>query len=489
MATLFSREGPDRVPGDIVAPLRYWDDTIVMKSLIVYCMMRYDVALDAKKLNGSLERLLSLKGWRKLGARLRKNAKGEVEYHLPAEYNASRPAVSFSELSHDISITEDPLASRLPKANSTRPAVVGDPEEFTDLCRCQGMPTKIEDYFTQDRGQLGLHVVKFRDATLVVLYYNHTSFDLLGWGALMTAWTHVLHGSEHLVAMPYGGDPGSEEFDAMSTLGTNPTKPHVLAAKSLGIGGLIGYGLRNIYDLAIKGKENRLVCVPGLFIEKLHADALAELRTAASPGEKPFLSEGDVLAAWWVRLLITQLEDTSSRRTINIQYAASARKAVGLSSDLAKDPYVSNLFTVLYNLLPAADIINKPLSHLAQQIRQSIAEQGARDQVEAYFALQRQLPGKMLPVFGDSGMHMVTLSNWGKANMYGHDFSPAAIFENDRSTEQYPSYIQSTQLPFNFPEGFCIIGKDQQRNWWLYGFRTAGQWAKIEKALADLGLQ
>lgn len=36
-------------------------------------MSRYDAALDADKLYNSLERLVARKGWRKLGARLRKN--------------------------------------------------------------------------------------------------------------------------------------------------------------------------------------------------------------------------------------------------------------------------------------------------------------------------------------------------------------------------------------------------------------------------------
>lgn len=73
MYSWFKREAPALVPTDVVAPLRYWDDTVVVKSLVVFSMSRFDVALDAKKLYSSLERLISRKGWRKLGARLRKN--------------------------------------------------------------------------------------------------------------------------------------------------------------------------------------------------------------------------------------------------------------------------------------------------------------------------------------------------------------------------------------------------------------------------------
>ncbi|KAI1638273.1 hypothetical protein F4809DRAFT_601081 [Biscogniauxia mediterranea] len=483
---MFGREGPALVPTDTVAPIRFWDDTMVLKSLVVHSLARYDTALDPKKLHDSLERLASLKGWRKLGARLRKNDKGEIEYHVPAEFTAERPAVSFSHVDYVMPISEHPLASKLPQPSSTRPAVVGDPGEFTSLVQSEQTPTSIDDYLTQDRGQLGLHVVSFTDATLVVLYYNHTSFDLLGWGALMTAWTHVLHGRESLVATPVGGDPGSDDFDSLRNLGTNPTERHVLADRHMPLSSLVGYGFRNVVDMAVRAKENRIVCVPGAFVQKLRAEALAELEAAAGPGEKPFVSEADVLAAWWARIAVTSLMAPESKRTVSIQYAASARKALGLSSDPAKDPYFSNMFTILYSLLPAHDIINKPVSYLASEIRRSIVEQGTREQVEAYFALQRQSPGRMFPSFGDAGMHMMTLSNWGKADLYGHDFGPAALSKEEGAKGQFPSYIQTTQLPFSFPEGFCTIGKDGKGNWWLYGFRVAGLWAKIEKVLAEI---
>jgi hypothetical protein len=405
---------------------------------------------------------------------------------VPAQFTAGRAGVVFSHVKHDNPISEHPVASQLPRANNERPVIAGDPEKFISLVRPEGTPTSIDDWLTQDRGQLGLHVISFTDSTLVVLYYNHTCFDLMGWGALMTAWTQVLHGREDLVATPIGGDPGSADFDLFGDLGTKPTEPHILVNHHMKLGSLIGYGARNIADMTWKTKENRIVCVPGAFIDRLKAQSLAEIQAGAGPGEKQFLSDADVLAAWWARVAVASSESPKSSRTISIQYAASARKALGVSTDLAKNPYVSNLFTMLYTLLPARDIINTPVSLTATEIRRSIVEQGTREQVEAYFALQRQSSGKVFPFMGDSNMHSLTISNWCKANLYGHDFSPAALSVEGRSGPRYPSYVQTTQLPFNFPEGFCIIGQDSQRNYWLYGFRVAGLWAKVEEALAEI---
>ena len=232
--------------------------------------------------------------------------------------------MTFSQDRHEIPISEHPLASQIPKP-SARPAVVGDPEQFTPLARPPGTPSSIDDYLNQDRGQLGLHVVTFTDATLICLYYNHTSIDLMGWGALMTAWTHQLHGREDQIQEPIGGDPeDSEDFDPMRKLGLNPTEPHVLADRQMATSGLMGFGLRNALDLGFRNKECRIVCIPGGFVDKLRAQALDELRAeAAKNGDEaapePFLSHGDVLTAWWARLAVSQLLAEDSERTITIQ--------------------------------------------------------------------------------------------------------------------------------------------------------------------------
>lgn len=85
MSGWFGKAAPERVPTDTVVPMRYWDDSVVLKSLVVFSLSRFDVALDANRLHESLEKLLSMEGWRKLGARLRKNASQHVYSERPKE--------------------------------------------------------------------------------------------------------------------------------------------------------------------------------------------------------------------------------------------------------------------------------------------------------------------------------------------------------------------------------------------------------------------
>lgn len=237
-------------------------------------------------------------------------------------------------------ISEHPLASQLPKA-SNRPAVVGDPEQFTTLSRPPGAPSSLEDYLSQDRGQLGLHVVSFTDASLVCLYYHHTAFDLIGWRDLMTAWMHELHGREEQVQTTLvGGDPAdSEDFDPMRRLGTNPTQPHALADRQMGLANVLFFTLRNAYDFLWRKKECRIVCVPGAFVDKMHAQALDELKAEAAKGvdakgPEPFVSHGDVLAAWWSRILVSNVCSKDSERTIMIEVCTAPSPLSGPASPL-----------------------------------------------------------------------------------------------------------------------------------------------------------
>lgn len=57
-------------------------------------------------------------------------------------------------------------------------------------------PRKFEDWIYTDRPQLDLHVLTFRDATLVKLVWLHTLMDALARASLLKAWTAVLRGRE-----------------------------------------------------------------------------------------------------------------------------------------------------------------------------------------------------------------------------------------------------------------------------------------------------
>jgi len=65
------REQPPRVPTDEVSPARVVDDSPAVRPVVIQWIARFDHVLDAEKLHISLEKLLGMEGWRRLGGRLR----------------------------------------------------------------------------------------------------------------------------------------------------------------------------------------------------------------------------------------------------------------------------------------------------------------------------------------------------------------------------------------------------------------------------------
>ena len=380
-------------------------------------------------------------------------------------------------MQHNTKSSEHELAARFPRA-TTHTKILGDPNSFDSLVLPPGAPKKLDDYLNADRPQLGLHIVTFYDMTLITIYFPHTLMDAMGQKELLNSWCLILSGEEDKVRTPYG-----TITDPLNTLGMAPGEPYKLASRQLGIYGIVGYGVGQVMNF-MRRSENRMVCVPASVIKKLHETAMAEL-TEMSPENSPpksFLTEGDVLCAWWTRILISR-SSCSPNQTITLNNAFDIRKV--LRGDLIPEeaPYVSNATGFINVLLSAKDVLEKPLAHTALAIRSAINELRTREQVEAFFEIVRRNPGKLPPFFGDRNMHMITFSNWTKTNLYQLDFS-AAIMEGCDARVAKPRYIQNTQSGLALPNAFPIIGKDCDGNYWLSGLMNMGHWADIETALA-----
>jgi hypothetical protein len=411
---------------------------------------------------------------------------GTLEYHIPDAFTPERPGISYSHVEFNTRASEHPLASRIPKV-STRPAVVGGPDQFRDLMRPASSPINLADYTNSDIPQLGLHIVSFLDKTLVTIYWPHTLMDAMGKKELLDAWSLVIQGQDDEVRIPIG-----TETDPLEKLGRNPTEPHKLAAHQLGTFGLLRYGLGQLPNLFLK-RGTRMVCIPSSFLSKLHHTAIAEL--AASGQENPFLSECDILCAWWTRLAVSHL--APSKQTIVLNNAYDIRKPLSVDLLPKGEAYISNATGFINVLLSLDDIISKPLSYTASRIREAIKELGTLEQVEAFYAMIRESSGKLPPFFGDVGMHMITYSNWSKARLFEVDFS-AAIVERSEIRGQgtgivgkkgvaRPVYIQNNQFGLTLPNGFPIIGKDGEGNYWLSGYMDKGVWEGIEAMLEQDG--
>lgn len=301
----------------------------------------------------------------------------------------------------------------------------------------------------------------------------------MGLKAILENWVLVLKGREDEVPTTQG-----YEEDPLKDLGTKPTEKFELEGKELSRWGTASYALRNGYTIAVGKKENRTICIPQPFLRKLRKTALKEL--AAEGVKDPFLTDNDLLTAWFSSLAFAHLEPDHD---VTIMQAMSMRKA--LSSDLLppEHPYISNCHSFTSHLT-TPDSASYSLGLLAHSLRKGINLHSTRPQVEAYWHLGRRAAwplGPMPVFFGTPRMHHIGFSNWKKARVHFVDFAKACKLEGGEGRERYaplyPSFVSQVQGGVAYPEGFIITGEDGRGNYWVEGYRPEGLWRWVETGL------
>lgn len=377
---------------------------------------------------------------------------------------------------------EHPVASKLPSPTAV-PTVLGDPTSFQSLAVDPNAPTKLEEYLHRDEPQIGLVVSSFKDSTLVSLSWPHTLFDAVAFGEALHAWSLMLQSRHEEVPEPLEVGP-----DHLASVGQSPAEPHKLKGSQLSLFGLIVYVCRVLFQLIWYKQQSRSIYIPGPFLRALKAKAIKELSTPLRGDSDVFLSDGDVICAWWAKVNSAHLS-TGSSTVIHLANALGWRPAFADDLLPSHRPYLSNAVGLSSLLVPATDVLSQPLSYLASQIRSSIVESRQRQQVEAYAALWREFPGRIPPLFGTPTMHAVACSNWSKAKLFKIDFSAALVEPSLRASrvELRPSYVQSLLAGVNASNGMIVLGEDAFGGYWLTAFTHARHWATIEQAIAQYG--
>lgn len=303
---------------------------------------------------------------------------GSLEYHFPGATGTSEScqAVSYSHVAYDITAAEHPTACDIPESGHGRPSIVVDPDRLEDLFRPEGAPTSIGDYLNSDIPQIGLHIVSFLDKTLVTVYFPHTLMDGMSMVPFFDAWIMALQGHGSEIKRPIGAEEYAHGVSnyPLAEFGTEPAVKHVLSTRQMSIAGLVGWMLRNVSSF-FTTVENRMVCVPASTIATLHAEALLDSAVERAGDEPaPFLSDGDLLCAWWTRLLLATAGVVQNpHQAVVINSAYSLRKLLlDPDTDHETKPvpgsgnvYVSNLVAFFNVILTAGDVLRQPLYRTA----------------------------------------------------------------------------------------------------------------------------
>lgn len=510
------RKPPAIVATDTIVPVHFWDDTEYYRALVPCAALRFDDVLDADKLCNGLMRLLEIGDWRKLGGRLRMNATGKLELHIPERFTLERPACSFSHAKFAIKIDEHPLASKFPKAiDPDHPSIHASWDTFLPLMARPECPRCLDDYLYTDEPQLGLHVVSFVDATLVSVSWPHTTTDSLGLTAIFNAWTLVLQNKEDQV-LPFA-NLKSDPLDTMGT--TEPKEPYSLLKRRITGWHLYLFVARFLFRNWWYPKRETYftICLPPKFVQGLKRQAYQSLQregphSAANPLavsttgiNQPFLTDGDIVTAWSTCLAAARMPSRSSR-TLAVLNIYELRRRLSNVFDVTRYSYVQNATLPAYTLMSARKVLQgsffgERIGTIAALLRQTIIVQTTPSQIEAQARVYRTVKETTgyQPLFGDSTNFMIVMSNWTKGRLFDVDFSAAVIPSGGQSATEgkkrvnkigRPSYAYSwvfnlRQLP-NVGAGFNIVGQDAAGNYWICGGLRSFEHSKLKDIVERL---
>ncbi|KAJ5143333.1 uncharacterized protein N7515_002120 [Penicillium bovifimosum] len=480
------------VPSDEIIPLHFWNTALCMRGTVLDISLKFDDVLDITKLRNGLEELINIESWRQLGARLRLNRDGKLEYHVPAQFDTSRPGFIMTTVEHGTSIVDHSLAEKIPQATD-KPTIFPSPDELSPHLRSADTPKKIEDWLCSDRPQLSIHVITFTDATIITVTWLHTLADVMGMTTILNAWTALMRGDREAV-------PRLEGFrsEPLTELGQRtPAEKYMHYNRVFGRKEFLWFIGLNILDrLWYRQEERRTICIPATTLQGLCQEASIELSTLSPEGEaSPFVSESDVLLGWWVRTLYGGL-GLRTDQTILVNNALNLRTSLHDSFKSEHTAFMGNALCMSPTFLQGHQVADEPLGQIALRIRQSLAQQRTTEQVEAMTALQLQTMEKTgyLALVGDPRMVLLSCSNWHKARLYEMDFSSAVLQKSDHrsscspQTSGRPSYVNGVQHSANsFRNVLSVIGKDAAGNWWLTGVLRTDAWGYVEEQLIELG--
>lgn len=496
---------PPTVPTDTIIPFHYYDDTHHNRGLAFDFTFRFDDVLDPRKLQMAFSRLLELGDWRKLGARIRRNGEGKLEYHVPESFDDKRPGFAYSTATFDCKVDDHTQASRLAQPHNLdaegHPSLLGlsyaATPEFRSFIRVAGFPNYLNDWLHSDSPQIGIRVIIFQDATLVTISFLHSLMDMMGLNTVLDAWITVLCGQEDQVK-PFIG------FSHDPLAGLKDTKPKLLPkyvfAETLLMGwAWILFALRYILLVEMFWKyreEERMIFLPRKYMHRMRKEAMEELAPQTTSDGKPFfVSDGDVLYAWWTRVVL-RAENPSPGRMVNMRSTYCCRS---LLADLGHIPsatsaLVTNAVSSTLTFLSVRQILERPLSFTASAIREALLQQRNEEQFQAYDAIKKDtLDNANHPaLFGSPNMYMIMMSNWAKAKLFEVNFS-AAVRDTGMPLDQRknqsgkPSFILGTGTKsYATKNTGVVIGKDAVGNYWLLYTLHKDVWPAVQQQLLSL---
>ncbi|KAJ5387140.1 Terpenoid cyclases/protein prenyltransferase alpha-alpha toroid [Penicillium cosmopolitanum] len=388
-------------------------------------------------------------------------------------------------------ITEHEIGSKLPSQEYDQ-SFLSPPGRFFEPLVCHAeSPKELADWIYSDRPQLHIHVVSFRDTTLITTSYVHTLFDAISRSSFWSAWSAVLRGCEDEIPpmVPFERDP-------LHTLGQNQLKEeyHHFGLVLSGLN-LLLFGIRYMVELLFSQDEvDHTIRVPGHYVSKMTEIARHDLAQAVPKSkEPPFLSEGDIVISWWMRTMIRALKP-SPERPIMLMNVFNIWRLFPEWFPQDGRGFIGNSFFYSYTLLSSGKVLrDESLSYTASENRHALMKHRTREQVQAMTAIQRDSYKRTAPVIGRTNNFFMACTNQQMSGNFNADFSGAVIksgvpMSNRAHAPGQPSYINDIEHCRSYPTRNVvrILGKDAAGDWWLLFKTRVGAWQDIHQQLMSV---
>ncbi|TFK49875.1 hypothetical protein OE88DRAFT_1646269 [Heliocybe sulcata] len=442
-------------------------------------------ALDTSVLTRACDELISRGNWRKMGARIRKNEAGTLEWHVPRQYTKDRPAYRLTTYTYD---SPSAAGLHIPAATEHAPSIQSDlgPEH---IFVHPGTPITMADYLDPeyDRPCFNLHVTTFRDnsVTCLGITFPHIFCDGAGIAQFLMSWVRLVNDINAPTATLHGYD--TDPFAPLEHAFDFSNEPVYVRTKEAEMQEVM-YNMRLQEEFEKHPKETRTVYVPPGMVKQLHQDALLELKQRRAAGEDvpEYLSDQGIIIAWWIKSVFgDKTDDTTPLITL---VGSSLRKSL-------KELFPKNTIYV-HNATLAFASSPVPLSamHTLTPASLAIAARSAMlAQTKDTETLKRAVALKLwsnrvssAPVSAAAAATWHFTTTWKDAACLEWDWS-GALLQRDRGEIQdgrpggTRAYSGALILNSPFPARglLTILAKTREGGYWLQPCLRKDDWAKL----------
>lgn len=398
----------------------------------------------------------------------------------------------FTEEQHPLPVSKHPIGAHTMKF-STQPSIGVEYEALRPWIIPPEAPKTVAEYINSNLPQVGVHVLGFTDSTIISISWPHTFSDLLGLKEMLSAWTRIMSDPSAQVREPY-----HIREAPLEALGRDPKETYRLSVLRMSNWAGTGFLIRRFPEYLLHKRISRTVFLPADFISSLRDRAYSSLDHLA--GKTAFISEGDVIFAWWARLVL-QSYGVRNKKTHLITVAS--RREIFSRNYLHPDRvYLSNAIGFIPTFINGSDLLDRPIGWTAARIRDSLRDLHQKEQIEAYEAEPRTFSLRLPVALGDSTMRVISSTNWTKANLYDLEFAASWATATKAPTgesvttvgdSRSESFIKPTKVQGYIEDGmyqvlgplFLII-KDKNGNYEISGYARKRLWSRILSQLSNL---